>query len=236
MWMVPERSLEPEWMDRPDNSAADLEATLQDIRNVNRLLGGRRVLLEALRPFLAAAPRGRPLEILDVGTGGADLPLAFVREAREAGCDVRVTAIDRDPETAAIAAREAAGHDEIRVVRCDARRPPFGAGSFDIVTASMFLHHFSHPEVVELLAGFVRLARQAVVINDLRRHRVPWAFIGLAARATRRHPMFVHDAPLSVLRGFTHAEMQRAASEAGAGPFRLERRWPYRLQLTLQTQ
>ena len=134
MWMIPERSQESEWMDRPDNSRADLAATLHDIEKVNRLLGGRRVLLEALRPFLAAAPRGRPLEILDVGTGGADLPLAFVREAREAGCDVRVTAIDRDPATAAIAAREVAGHPEVRVVRCDARVPPFGAGSFDTVS------------------------------------------------------------------------------------------------------
>ena len=51
------------------------------------------------------------------------------------------------------------------------------------------------------------MAKRAVLINDLERHLVSWAFISLAARITRRHPMFVHDAPLSVLRGFTRDEL-----------------------------
>ncbi|MCP3979582.1 MAG: methyltransferase domain-containing protein [bacterium] len=232
MLPVPQRSHAPEWMDRADNTRADLEGALRDIELTNRLLGGRKALLRALRPHLAPGPSGR-LELLDVGTGSADLPLALACFAESSGASVRITAVDRDPTTAGLAAEQTASTTCVRVVQADAFRLPFAPRSFDVVTASMFLHHFRHEDVVRLLDSFRSLARRAVVINDLRRHWLPYGFIYLVARLTRRHPMYVHDAPLSVLRGFTAPELREAATEAGAADFRLDRRWPFRLVLTL---
>ena len=45
--------------------------------------------------------------------------------------------------------------------------------------------------------------------------------------------MYVHDAPLSVLRGFTSGELLDAARRAGALDVSLRRRWPFRLLATL---
>lgn len=233
MLLVPPRSALREIIDRPDNPAADLRHTLGDIRAANRLFGGRRALLNALRPFLVEADPGHPLAVLDVGTGSADLPVAMACLAQRLGRRIRVTAIDRDPSIAAIAARATRDRQEIQVVRADAFAPPFPRRSFDLVTASLFLHHFEHEQVVLLLREFSELARRAVVVNDLRRHRLPWIAIYLLARVMRCHPMFAHDAPLSVLRGFTADELRRAASESGARGFRLQRVWPFRLVLTI---
>jgi ubiquinone/menaquinone biosynthesis C-methylase UbiE len=144
-----------------------------------------------------------------------------------------VTAVDSDANTASIAHRACATRPEIHVLRADAFSLPFAARSFDVVTASMFLHHFDHRDVVRLLRRFVRLARRAVLINDLRRDWLPWGFIYVVARVTRRHPMFVHDAPLSVLRGFTAAELLLAAHDAGAEGARVRCGWPYRVSMTL---
>ena len=220
-------------MDRPDNEAEDLAGALDDIRLTNRYLGGRRALLYGLAPHLASHAGNARVEILDVGTGGADLPVAMVRHARRVGLEARVIAVDLDPAVTDLAARAVAGHRGIRVIRADALSLPFRDGAFDVVTASMFLHHFDGPGIVRLLAEFRRVARRAVVINDLRRHLLPWGFIYLAARLTRRAPMYVHDAPLSVLRGFTDEELASAAREAGVSEPRVERRWPFRLVLTL---
>jgi len=233
--LVPPRSSAPELLDRGDNARADLEGALHDIRTVNRLLGGSRTLLDALRPFILNCEPGRTLELLDVGTGAADLPLAMARCAAGLGREIRITAVDLDPTTAAIAARETARSPGIRIVCGDALELPFRPNSFDVVTASMLLHHFEQPRVGQLLARFTELARRAVLVNDLRRHLVPWGFIALVSRITGRHPMFVHDAPLSVLRGFTADEMLRAARDSGAVSVELKRRWPYRLALTLGT-
>jgi SAM-dependent methyltransferase len=231
MRLVPQRSNRSEIMDRADNATSDLRAALGDLCRTNRWLGGRRALFSALRPFLLSG--SGPLEILDVGTGGADLPLEMFRFGLRIGRELRVTAIDREPRTAGIAASEAAGCPRVRVLCADAWRLPFADRSFDLVTASLFLHHFEHEEIVRLLDKFRRLSRRAVLVNDLHRHLVPWAFIYCVSRLTLRHPMYVHDAPLSVLRGFTPSELSRAARETGASPIRLQRRWPFRLALTV---
>ena len=206
---------------------------LLDIRLVNRILGGRRALLRGLGPFLKVQPPDVPLEVLDVGTGGGDLPIEMVLLGKRRGRVVNVTAVDRDPSAGLLAARSVQAWPEIRVLQADANELPFPRDSFDLVTASMFLHHFDHRGVVRLLSSFRQLARGAVLVNDLRRHLLPWAFIGLIARATLRYPMFVHDAPLSVRRGFTSEELLRAAREAGVEKPRVERRWPFRLVMTL---
>ena len=231
MLLVPPRCYEPEWLDRTDNPAGEVEKALRDIAWVNRRLRGAQALLRGIDPFLPSGPEGSVLEILDVGTGGGDLAAAMVNHGRSRGLPVRVTAIDRDPAAVALAAR--AAPEGVRVLQADAFSLSFPEKSFDLVTASLFLHHFPHSEAGALLSSFRRLARRAVVINELRRHRVPWVFIAVASRVTRRSPMFIHDAPLSVLRGFTERELRALASEAGAPDAPVVRLWPYRLLLTL---
>ena len=124
----------------------------------------------------------------------------------------------------------------VHVVRADALRLPFGARSFDVVTASLFLHHFDDGAVRRLLGAFRTLARRAVVVNDLRRHVVPWLFIAAAGRVLRRGPAYVHDGPLSVRRGFTPDELERAARDAGAHGVRVRRLWPYRIVLEIDAR
>lgn len=230
---MPARRYDPEWMDRSDNLPADLTGALDDIRLVNRYLRGSGILVAAVRPFLAALGPGETLGVLDVGTGGADLPLDLVAEAKRLRRNIRITAVDRDPITLDYARRMTAGTPEIEVLAADAFELPFPPTSFDLVTASMFLHHFTENDAVRLLSGFKRLAKSAVLVNDLERHLVSWAFISLAARITRRHPMFVHDAALSVLRGFTRKELAELARRAGAREATVRKKIPYRLLLTM---
>lgn len=232
--LVPSRRLDPEWMDRTDNPPETLRGALDDIRSVNRLLGGSKTLVDAVRPFLQAGPADEPLSVLDVGTGGADVPLALVAEARRLGRPIAIVAVDRDLGTLEYAREKTKDTPEIELRPADAFALPFPPGSFGLVTASLFLHHYAHADAVRLLRSFRRVARRAVLINDLERSIVPWALIGLAARVTRRNPMFVHDAPLSVLRGFTAEELLAAAREAGASDATVTHRMPYRLLLTIQ--
>lgn len=230
---VPSRRTDPELMDRRDNAPAAIEGALRDIRAVNGKLRGSRVLLEAVEPYLDWVGTGETLEILDVGTGGGDLLADLVGHAKSRGIVVRAVGVERDPATAAIARRETASVPEIEIVEGDAFKLPFSEGSFDLVTASLFLHHFEYQEVVVLLRRFLKVARKAVVVNDLRRHLVPWAFIAIASRVARTSPMFRHDAPLSVLRGFTVEEMEAAVQDAGATGTAVVRRWPFRIVATI---
>lgn len=233
MILVPRKASAPERMDDPRIEIADLHEALRGLVWTNRRLGGARALLEAIEPHFAAIPGSRTIEVLDVGTGAGDLPLALVALGKGLGRRVAVTAIDRSPAVAAFAARSVGSEPAVRVACADARRLPFAPRSFDLVTASLFLHHFEHRDVTQLLAAFRGLARHAVLVSDLRRHVVPWLFIALTARLLRLGETYTFDAPLSVRRGFTRGELADAARASGARGPRIRRRFPYRIVLEI---
>ena len=88
----------PELLDGPLDDRSTLVGNLRDLRRANRWLGGARLSIRAVEA-IAAQPDGspagdgpvredpptRPLTILDVGTGGADIPLALLDHAARAG-------------------------------------------------------------------------------------------------------------------------------------------------------
>ncbi len=94
-----QRTLTPELMDDPDVPRQELGRALRYIRAVNRGLGGVKALMSHLRTWSRHWPKDRPVTLLDVATGSADLPLAACRWAQDAGFDLRVTAIDKHGET-----------------------------------------------------------------------------------------------------------------------------------------
>jgi len=229
-WVPAERRRDAEWMDADGNGRDALAPTLRDLRRVNRLLGGRAALLSAVRPRVEAIEPGGTFRMLDVGTGEGDLPRAVVDLAGRLGRRAEIVAIDRDPTVAALAAERCAGVAGIRVLRADALALPFAAGTFDVACASLFLHHFDDGAAVRVLREMARVARGGAVINDLRRHRVPWAFTAALGRLRLLSPMSRNDGPLSVLKGFTAAELL-ALGRAATGAARVRTSWGFRLVL-----
>jgi SAM-dependent methyltransferase len=201
-----------------DEGVPDEEAlrSLADIRFVNRWLGNRGRLASAVRPYLEASARPR---LLDVGCGSADIPAHLLRTARRpilaVGVDIKLLHLEAAPR-------------EVRRVRANVRALPFAPRSFDVVMASLFLHHFDAHELGSVLGGLFGLARGALVINDLRRARVPYAFGRAAFPLLFRSRVSVADGLLSIRRGFTPAELAAAFAEARI-PVRIERTFPYRL-------
>jgi ubiquinone/menaquinone biosynthesis C-methylase UbiE len=189
--------------------------SLADLRFVNRWLGNRGALLRAVRPHLPPGAR-----LLDVGCGSGDVP-AFLRArvpgvASAVGLDVKALHLRRVPPS-------------VRPVVGDVRRLPFADRSFDVVTASLFLHHFDAHELPGLLAGLHRLARRAVVVDDLQRALVPWLFGRFAFPVLFRSRVSVADGLLSIRRGFRPRELHAAFAAAGIENVSVRRSFPYRL-------
>jgi len=137
----------------------------------------------SVAPLIARVPAGE-IRVLDVGSGAGDIARGLVQWGREAGRPLQVVAIDRNSEAVERAAARSGGFAEIRHVRGDACDLPFGPDSFDFVLSSMMLHYFSLDDAAQLLAGFARIAKRAVVIADVERHWFPYLAIAVLARLT----------------------------------------------------
>jgi ubiquinone/menaquinone biosynthesis C-methylase UbiE len=123
-------------------------------------------------------------------------------------------------------------YPEIALVQGDGRALPFASGSFDFVLSSQMLHHFSEEGIVNLLRGWSRVARRAIIVSDLIRHPVAYHGIRLLTKVFTRNIMTRTDGPLSVERAFTLKEWRELFEQAGIGPFRLFPTFPFR-QMTL---
>lgn len=209
------RATDPELLDEgvPDDEAL---RSLADIRFVNRWLGNRGRLARAVLPYLQASARPR---LLDVGCGTADIPAHLLLTAPPStlavGVDIKMLHLTAAPP-------------EVRLVRADVRALPFAPQSFDVVLASLFLHHFDADELATVLGGLFALARRALVINDLRRARVPYVFGRAVFPLVFRSRVSVADGLLSIRRAFTSEELA-AAFAAARIPVRIRRNFPYRL-------
>lgn len=204
-----------ELLDHDGHDPALLAANLADIRRVNRLGGGSRVILRCLPDLLEAVPASETVTILDLGTGSADVPLAVADWLRRHGRPFRIVASDISDEVLAVAAANVGERPGIALRRLDALATGLPDGAFDLVLCSLTLHHLDHDDGVRLLREMARVCRIGFVLNDVARGWAGYAVAWAASRVATRNPMTRHDMPLSVERAWTPGELRAMLAEAG---------------------
>lgn len=220
------RAIARELMDGPVDDLDELEANLRDIAFANARLGGTAPVVRALRRIDA-----RRIELLDVGSGAADVPLALIRDASLRGVELSITCLDRSEQMLALARRIAGGEPALSFVCADGGALPYGDGAFDVVICTLALHHFDPGDATSLLRELRRVARITPVVCDLRRSELAYVATWLWSR-TSRNRLTRHDAPLSVRRAYTPAEALALARDAGWFAPQVRREPFFRMTLT----
>jgi ubiquinone/menaquinone biosynthesis C-methylase UbiE len=214
----------PEFLDGPLDPAT-LRGNLRDLARINRWLGGVDLSRRAIRELAGAAWPQPTISVLDVGTGGADIPLDLLR-TWGAWPALSVTALDLRPEVidAARALRPELGRTPgLAVTVADGTTLPFEDRAFDIAHSSLVLHHLEPDAAVGFLREQARVARLGIVVNDLSRATVHWLGAVAIGRCCTGNAYTRNDGPLSVRRAYTLAELERLLHAAGLEPRRTAR-------------
>ncbi|MFO0909840.1 MAG: methyltransferase domain-containing protein [Isosphaeraceae bacterium] len=222
----------PEIMDQPGLDPAEHVAALRGLGRINTISRTASAVWNAIEPLAReAAARGETLRVLDVATGGGDVPIRLARRAAHAGLALEVAGCDRSEEALRFAAENAhASRVSARFFTHDALAGPLPEG-FDVVTCTLFLHHLDENEATTVLARMAAAAARLVVADDLIRNRLGHllAWVGCHVLSTSR--VVHYDGPLSVRSAFTLDEIERVASRAGLEGATLTRHWPQRFLL-----
>lgn len=221
-------------MDDPAVDPAELDHAMRHLEFINRTLNGYGPSLRGIEALLPSGATG--FSLLDVGCGSGDTLRQIAQWARKRRLDARLHGVELSAQSADRAAELCREFPEITVAHADLMEMPT-EHQFDITHCALVLHHISDDNAAaDFLRQMGRLARMGVVVNDLHRHPLAWHSIRLLTRTFSRSRVLQNDAPLSVARSFTRAELKQIAREAALDRVEIQWQWAFRWLLTARTQ
>ncbi len=218
-----------EWLDEDSGSPAEVASALRSLRFVNRWFGGDRVHRLLLRQVAGSRST---LQVLEVAAGRATALAAAalaMQTRREHPVTLESTLLDR--RASHLPPSWPAALPAPRLLQGDALAIPLPEKSVDVVSCCLFLHHLSPAEAAAFLREALRVARVAVVINDLERTRTHYTLSKLFSLVDPSR-LSRHDGPVSVRQSYSAAELQQMMAATGHR-WTLRRRFLFRLAAIL---
>jgi len=225
------RVVEPEVMDGADLVEEHHHAALEGLARLNFVGGSARFLWGPIRRLAKSLGRKR-LRVLDVATGGGDVPLGLWRKSRRQGYQLDICGVDVSPRAVRFARQNAERHGaDITFETADALADGLPAG-YDVIVSSLFLHHLEDEHARRLLRAMGTAAEHLVIVNDLVRHGLNLLLVQVASRLVTRSGIVHVDGARSVRAAFTRQEVVELARAAGLDGASVEFCFPCRFLLT----
>jgi ubiquinone/menaquinone biosynthesis C-methylase UbiE len=225
--MFLKRSYEKELMDDFSLSDDGIAKALGELHTINKFLGGNSVTRKGLK-FMMNDLKSGP-KILDVGGGGSDILYDIKREFNH----IRIYSVDLNRYSCRYQKNMM---NNSKIICADARRLPVKAKSFEIVHASLFLHHFNEEEIVQLIGHFLYISKKGVIVNDLRRNFLAYYGISILTSLFSKSKFVKNDAPLSVRRAFHKKDIVKILSILGIKNYIIKRMWAFRFLVLIPAE
>lgn len=214
-----------ELIDEPGIPFSDWEVCLRELDVINTYLGGHAITIDAVKKLVK---KSSSITILEIGCGGGDNLKAINRwAAKNTRSRFRYIGVDINEACTKFAAKNCETLDveficsDYRLVNFDTRKP-------DIIFNSLFCHHFTNDQLVEMLRWMRDNSTLGFFINDLQRNAVAHYSIMALTKMFSRSYLVKNDGPISVLRGFHRIEWQNLLDAAAIKKFSIEWRWAFR--------
>ncbi|MCA9144447.1 MAG: methyltransferase domain-containing protein [Planctomycetaceae bacterium] len=222
-----ERVLIPEQMDDPDLDRHAHELALRGLQRINAWTRNAALAWKYIAK-VGSEIRERPVRVLDVATGSADIPIALMKMSASRGVGLEVDACDISDQALAVAAENcSAANVAVRLFRHDILRDDVPK-RYDVIMCSQFLHHLTSKDAASVLRKMKSASTHRVLVVDLERSRLNWLQVWFATRVLSRSKVVHFDGPQSVRAAFTVSEFRTLAQELDFASFAIHKKWPCR--------
>ena len=218
------RQIEAEMLDSLPADDPHAIGSRRDLTWINTLMFQGAIMAGLLRAHMRKGQN----RILEIGSGDGAFMLSVARRLGKTWTDVDLVLLDKvnliTPQRLAdFAALGWHVETVINDVFAWVEKPDIGV--FDVISANLFLHHFSDPDLQNLFTTLHRLA-PVFVATEPRRNTIALGSTALL-RAIGANDVTLHDAAASVRAGFRGAELSvlwppgytDQIDERGIGPF-----------------
>ena len=228
---VQNAATKPERIDTGDYTPEEYAIFLREIRFVNQRLGDRAALEKTLLSDITRLDL-KEFSVLDVGAGSGELLGVIAEYARSKGRNAHLVGLDLNSLSAREIAKESAKYGEISAVQGDALRLPFADAAFDFAICSLFTHHLTDEQILQLLPEMTRVTNRGIVVIDLERSPMAWFLYNLFCFAYRISPLVRQDGLLSIRKGFRKEEFEELSKALDLNNANVVLSAPYRIVLS----
>jgi len=229
MLNLKERSYQKELLDADDIPFADIRQNMRELNTVNSLLGGHKITLAGIKAVSRAqlSDRNTTLSICEIGCGGGDNLQAIHRYCRKNNINASFTGIDIKKECIDFAKQQYPALNA-NWICSDYATLDLSSAKPTIIFSSLFCHHFTETELVNMLRWMKANSSKGFFINDLQRHPLAYYSIKFLTGLFSKSYLVKNDAPLSVARGFKRKEWEAIFNKAGIHQFSIQWKWAFR--------
>lgn len=218
------RSLQKEFLDQNDIPFQDIFWNMKELEFINAHLGGHSITINGFKKLLK---KRKTVSVCEIGCGGGNNLNALDHFCKKNRIICSFTGIDINKDCIAFA-KENSRIENVKFIVSDYRNVDFKNEKPDIIFSSLFCHHFSDMELIEMLNWMKENSTIGFFINDLQRHPVAYHSIKIATNIFSKSYLVKNDAPISVLRGFKKNEWKNIFKEAGIKNYSIEWKWAFR--------
>jgi 2-polyprenyl-3-methyl-5-hydroxy-6-metoxy-1,4-benzoquinol methylase len=225
------RSAEKEILDQENIPIEDIAQNMQELEWINSHLGGHAISIIGFEELLKNWKRqivnsNKSISVCEIGCGGCDNLKAINNYCNKKNIPATFIGIDINKDCIEFA-RKNTSDKKFDYIINDYRKVSF-ANKPDIIFSSLFCHHFSEEDLVQMMQWMKENSTLGFFINDLHRHPIAYHFIKTTTSLFSRSYLVKNDAPLSVLRGFRKNEWNEIFAKAGINNFSLKWKWAFR--------
>ena len=219
-----QRSYQKELMDADDIPFEAMAQTLKELNIVNTRLGGHAITLQGVKKL---TENNESLVICEIGCGGGDNLVAIYKNCLKNKISAKFIGIDINPECIAFAKQQ---YPQLPCewICSDYALTDLSAKQPDIIFSSLFCHHFTDEQLVQMLQWLRRNSKRGFFINDLHRHWLAYYLIKYITKLFSKSYLVKNDASLSVARSFRKKEWEYLFQQAGVTLQSIRWKWAFR--------
>ena len=203
-----------------------LRDTLDKLENINRWLGGNKVTLNGLKKLLKNHPKEQEVSIVDIGCGHGDILRYVAKFGRKNGYRMNLLGVDANSTAIQYAIELSTEYPEVHFKTEDIFSETFQKRQFDVILATLFLHHFKETQLITFLSNSLQQTKIGILVNDLHRHKLAY-YLFLLLSLFIKNKMIIEDGLTSVLRGFKRKDLEGISEKINANT-QISWKWAFR--------